>query len=59
MNGRLRRYLPDDTPIQKINQQHLDLIANKMNNIPRKCLGFKKPKELFLQYKRNFCRTWS
>lgn len=59
MNGRLRRYLPDDTPIQLIHQHQLDQLADKMNNVPRKCLGFKKPKELIFQYKRNFCRTWS
>lgn len=59
MNGRLRRYLPPRTPIHEVTQQQLDLLAKKMNNVPRKCLGFKKPKELFFQYQKNICRTWS
>jgi transposase, IS30 family len=59
MNGRLRRYLPRDTLIHQVTQQQLDLLANKINNLPRKCLGFKKPKELIFQFKRNLCRTWS
>jgi IS30 family transposase len=29
-----------------------------MNNIPRKCLGFKTPKELFVQHHKTFCRAW-
>jgi len=59
MNGRLRRYLPRDTIIDHITQQHLDLLAKKMNNVPRKCLGFKKPNELMVQYRRNLRRIWS
>ena len=58
MNGRLRRYLPRHLSIHQITQRHLDRLANKMNNVPRKCLGYKKPRELFLQLKRNSCRTW-
>lgn len=58
MNGRLRRYLPREAEIAKISQEHLDTLAKKMNNIPRKCLGFKTPRELFLQHHTTFCRTW-
>ncbi|MBI2784986.1 MAG: helix-turn-helix domain-containing protein [Legionella longbeachae] len=31
----------------------------KMNLCPRKCLGFKVPKEVFIQQYKNDCRTWS
>jgi IS30 family transposase len=58
MNGRLRRYLPRNIDIAQITQFELDRLANKMNNLPRKCLGFQTPKELLLQHKMKLCRTW-
>ncbi len=57
MNGRLRRYLPRKTNIDQITQAQLDQIADKMNTTPRKCLGFKTPKELFLKHIYKSCRT--
>lgn len=59
MNGRLRRYLPSTTLIDHCSQAELDLLANKMNLCPRKCLGYKMPKELFIQQYKNDCRIWS
>lgn len=59
MNGRLRRYLPKNAKIELITQKELDLIADKMNRCPRKCIGYKTPKELFIQQFKNDCRTWS
>ena len=59
MNGRLRRYLPRETEIDKVTQLDLDLLAAKMNQCPRKCIGFKTPNELFIQQHKNDCRTWS
>lgn len=50
MNGRLRRYLPRGTQINQISQRELDHLAEKMNTLPRKCLGFRTPKELFLKH---------
>lgn len=47
MNGRLRRYLPKRFPINSVSQQELDQLAYKMNTLPRKCLGFRTPFELF------------
>jgi len=58
MNGRLRQYLPRSTDIDLIEQDQLNELAKKMNNSPRKCLGFMTPKELFLQYCSTNCRTW-
>jgi len=57
MNGRLRRYLPRAIKIDKITQQELDQLALRMNKCPRKCLGFKTPKELFIQHSKHICRT--
>lgn len=59
MNGRLRRYLPREVDISKITQAELDELAAKMNRCPRKCLGYKTPNELFIQQRKNDCRTWS
>lgn len=59
MNGRLRRYLPRETEIDKITQEELDQLALKMNRCPRKCLGYKTPLELFVQQHKNDCRIWS
>lgn len=46
-NGRLRRFLPKGTRVNKLNQQHVAEIMNIMNNTPRKCLGYKTPQEVF------------
>lgn len=57
MNGRLRKYLPRHIDIYQLSQGNLDYIANIMNATPRKCLGYRTPKELFsLQYNL-VCRT--
>lgn len=57
MNGRLRKYLPRCLDIRTITQNDLNNIANIMNATPRKCLGYRMPKELFsLQYNL-VCRT--
>lgn len=57
MNGRLRWTLPRETNIDQLNQEELDMIADKMNNTPRKCLDFRTPKELFLRQFPEICRT--
>lgn len=57
MNGRLRRYLPRSTDIKAVTEQELDQLAEKMNTMPRKCLGFRTPKELFLKHIKTTCRT--
>jgi IS30 family transposase len=59
MNGRLRRYLPSSTIIDLLTQKDLDLLADKINLCPRKCLGYKMPKEVFIQQHKNDCRIWS
>lgn len=57
MNGRLRRYLPRNININTIHQKDLDQLAEKMNTLPRKCLGFRTPKELALKHIKSTCRT--
>ena len=57
MNGRLRRYLPRHTQLDQITQKELDRLAERMNTLPRKCLDFRTPKELFLKHIKKICRT--
>ena len=54
INGRLRRYLPLNTNVQGISQQALQHIEDRINNTPRKCLGFKTPAELFFKQLLHF-----
>jgi len=57
MNGRLRRYLPKNFKIDEITQDYLDIVALKVNNTPRKCLGYFTPNEVILQHWKGVCRT--
>lgn len=56
-NGRLRRHLPKKHLIDETTQEDLDRIAMLVNNTPRKCLGYKTPKEVFIQYWKTFSRA--
>lgn len=46
-NGRLRKYTPKGKLPKGLNQIMLDQIQTKMNNTPRKCLGYHTPAEMF------------
>jgi IS30 family transposase len=46
-NRRLRRHLPRNTDPLSLTQRHLRLITELHNTTPRKCLGYKTPKEAF------------
>lgn len=55
LNGRLRRIIPKGR-LTHLDQAILDRIAHRFNNTPRKCLGFKTPREAFsLQLKARCC----
>lgn len=45
-NGLIRRYLPKGTDFNKIDEKQLEIIQEKLNNRPRKIIGFKTPKEM-------------
>ena len=53
-NGRLRRYLPKKFDHRNLSQDLLDNIQEKMNNQPRKCLGFRSPAEVFYNRKLQY-----
>jgi len=46
-NGLLRRYLPKGTDFDTIDGNELQDIVDEINNRPRKCLGWRTPKEVF------------
>ena len=47
-NGLIRQYAPKRTSLAHLTQQDCDRIANKLNNRPRKRLGFRTPAECYL-----------
>lgn len=46
---RLRRYIPKKAYLTNYSEEKISDILDKMNNTPRKCLGFRTPKEVFFQ----------
>lgn len=46
-NVLLHRFIPKKTPFWQITDRLVQDIQDKMNNLPRKCLGFKTPAEVF------------
>lgn len=46
---RLRRYIPKKSSLADYSDEQISFIINRMNNIPRKCLGWRTPKEVFFQ----------
>jgi len=49
-NGLIRRYLPKNTDITQVSEEHLQHIEHMLNTRPRKCLGFQTPLEAYRQY---------
>lgn len=47
-NKLIRQYLPKKTDLNLINNQTVNMIITKLNNRPRKLLGYKTPNEIFL-----------
>ena len=47
-NGPIRQYAPKRTSLSHLTQHDCDRIADKLNNRPRKRLGFRTPAECFL-----------
>jgi len=48
-NGLIRQYLPKKTDFTKVDYKTIKMIQNRLNNRPRKALGFKTPKEALLE----------
>jgi transposase, IS30 family len=48
-NGLLRQYLPKGTNLSIYSQAELDEIAEKLNDRPRECLGWRTPNEVWAE----------
>ena len=45
--GLIREYIPKKKDLANYRQEEIDAIVDIINNTPRKCLGFRTPKEVF------------
>ena len=48
-NGLIRQYLPKGTAFESVNDETCQFIMERLNNRPRKCLGYRTPKQVFEQ----------
>ena len=49
-NGLIRQYLPKGTEFEGVNEKTCRFIMDRLNNRPRKCLGFRTPKQVFDEF---------
>jgi IS30 family transposase len=57
-NGLLRQYLPKGTCLKNLTQRHCTAIAKKLNDRPRRRLGFLTPNEVYHRI-TNIPRRWA
>ncbi len=50
-NGLIRQYFPKKHDFTNITDNDVTMVMNKLNNRPRKCLGFQTPNEVFFGIK--------
>lgn len=48
-NSLIRRFIPKKADISKVTDEELQAYENLLNDRPRKCLGYKTPREVFLK----------
>lgn len=48
--GLVREYLPKGTSLNKVSDEAIQAIQDKLNNRPRKCLGYKTPNEVLSKH---------
>ena len=46
-NGLVRQYFPKKTDFSLLSDHDVQHVADRLNNRPRKCLGFRTPIEVF------------
>jgi IS30 family transposase len=57
-NGLVRQYIPKNRKLDTVTQEELQMIEDKLNDRPRKCLGFHTPNQVFnALMKRRALRT--
>ena len=47
MNGLIRQYVPKGQSFDNLTNKDIQWAMSKLNNRPRKCLGFKTPNQVF------------
>lgn len=47
--GRIRRYIPKGTSIDEVPEEYITALEDRLNNTPRKCLGFLTPYEKMVE----------
>jgi IS30 family transposase len=50
MNGLIRQYFPKKRSFKSITTQEIERAMERLNNRPRKCLGFKTPNQVFFNH---------
>jgi IS30 family transposase len=48
MNGLIRQYIPKKRDFASVDETEVELVMDRLNNRPRKCLGFMSPLEIFV-----------
>lgn len=51
---RMRRFIPKRTPLSQFTNIQIQWLENKLNNTPRKCLGYQTPNEAFAKEVNNY-----
>jgi IS30 family transposase len=49
-NGLIRQYLPKGTEFEPVNEEKCQFIMDRLNNRPRKCLGYRTPNQVFKEF---------
>ena len=52
-NGRVRQYFPKGTDFREVSETEVEGAVRKLNNQPRKCLGYRTPQEVFWKNSRD------
>src|SRR3954453_22393503 len=50
LNGRARRFLPRESPPEALARAPLRRLADRLNDTPRRCLGYRTPREVFQEH---------
>ena len=50
MNGLVRQYFPKKRSFATITEHEIEFVMERLNNRPRKCLGFKSPNQVFFNH---------
>ena len=50
MNGLVRQYFPKKCNFTTITETEIEFVMERLNNRPRKCLGFKSPNQVFFNH---------